>query len=334
MSTTKTYSLYLAKSTVKSLDDLLTDNARDLIQNGRAHRVLSPEFADSSALYTFPGLEVTPKWAKQLAPIFAIKGRLVSQSSCAILAFEKDKKIFAVTFSYGHVYLDDSRTEADFGLKVAINAVSDNKLRSVERSNIGAAIRDFAQAAGQRDLKSFGFDEALDLIRKVSGYATDDDFADLVTGSRALRFTKKMEITEIPDAALEAVKFFGLGTYKKTAFKIIDFLSPILDTVMQESLDADLVKAIRAGSDEIEIAIPEILPDSVGTFRFEHVKSSMFHPDLSLELYRDALGADLNKITIDDIKRHKIAAYADDGELKVEHWSVKDLRSWIIGSRH
>ena len=46
---------------------------------------------------------------------------------------------------------------------------SDGKLRSVERSNIGAAIRDFAQAAGQRDLRSFGFDDALDLIRKVSG---------------------------------------------------------------------------------------------------------------------------------------------------------------------
>jgi hypothetical protein len=29
-------------------------------------------------------------------------------------------------------------------LKVAVNAVSDEKLRSVERSNIGAAIRDYS----------------------------------------------------------------------------------------------------------------------------------------------------------------------------------------------
>jgi uncharacterized protein (TIGR04141 family) len=79
-------------------------------------------------------------------------------------------------------------------LKVAVNAISDEKLRSVERSNIGAAIRDFAQAAGQRDLRSFGIDDALDLIRKVSGRAADSDFAQMVTGSRPLRFSKKIEL--------------------------------------------------------------------------------------------------------------------------------------------
>ena len=63
------------------------------------------------------------------------------------MIFKADDHIFAVSFSYAHVYLDDAKTEADFGLKTAINAVSSEKLRSVERSNIGAAIRDFAQAA-------------------------------------------------------------------------------------------------------------------------------------------------------------------------------------------
>ena len=85
--------------------------------------------------------------------------------------------IFVLTFSYAHVYLDEAKTEAEFGLRVAINAVSDEKLRSVERSNIGVANRDFAQAVGQRDLRSFGFDDALDIIRKVSGRAADDEFA-------------------------------------------------------------------------------------------------------------------------------------------------------------
>jgi hypothetical protein len=68
----------------------------------------------------------------------------------------------------------------------------------VERSNIGAAIRDFAQAAGQRDLRSFGFD----------GRAADRDFADMVTGSRPLRFSKKIEIADIPDAAIDEIGLF------------------------------------------------------------------------------------------------------------------------------
>src|SRR5262249_13336426 len=152
---------------------------------------------------------------------------------------------------------------AEFGLRVAVNAVSDEKLRGVERSNIGAAIRDVAQAAGQRDLRSFGFDDALDLIRKVSGRASDDEFANMVTGARSLRFSKKIDLPDLPDVATQAVQLFKSSAYKKTAFQIIDLLSPVVDTVLEEELDAALVAAIRAGTDEFEIAIPEIMPDSV-----------------------------------------------------------------------
>ena len=117
----------------------------------------------------FPGHRQIPKWIPLLKSAFANLENQFAQSPCALLLFKKDSNIFALTFAYGHVYLDDAKTEADFGLKVAVNSVSDEKLRSVERSNIGAAIRDFAQAAGQRDFRTFGIDDALDLIRKVSG---------------------------------------------------------------------------------------------------------------------------------------------------------------------
>jgi uncharacterized protein (TIGR04141 family) len=230
------------------------------------------------------GQPTTPKWVALLKPSFTLPGNLFAQSHCAALAFKKGESIFALTFAYAHVYLDDSKTEADFGLKVAVNAVSDEKLRSVERSNIGAAIRDFAQAAGQRDLRSFGFDDALDLIRKVSGRAAESEFAAMVTGARALRFSKRIDLSEVPDAAVEAVSYFKSKAYQDTSFRIIDFLSPVLDPTLQERLDEALVSALRDQSDEFEIAIPEIVSDSIGSFRFEHAGFSQFYPDLSLEL--------------------------------------------------
>ncbi len=229
---------------------------------------------------------------------------------------------FAITFAYAHVYLDNSKTEADFGLKVAVNAVSDEKLRSVERSNIGAAIRDFAQAAGQRDFRSFGFDDALDLIRKVSGRAADSDFADMVTGSRPLRFSKRIELADVLEAAIEAVDLFKSGAYQKTRFRIIDFLAPVLDPGVQSLLDEALIAAIRDQSDEFEIALPEIVPENVGSFRFEHAGFSSFYPDLSLELYRDGLGSRLAKLSLDDVKNHTVAAYAENEERPFQYWSV------------
>jgi uncharacterized protein (TIGR04141 family) len=285
----KSFSLYLAKADVTSLDALLTDNARAMVRAGEVKTHTSSRFADGAILYVFPGRRQVPKWILMLKSAFANLENQFAQSPCALLVFKKDKSIFALTFAYAHVYLDDSKTEADFGLKVAVNAVGDEKLRSVERSNIGAAIRDFAQAAGQRDLRTFGIDDALDLIRKVSGRAADGEFAETVTGSRALRFSKKIELAEVPDAAIEAVGFFNSDAYRKTSFRFIDFLSPVLDPTVREKLDDRLVTAIRANSDEFEIALPEIVSESIGSFRFEHAGFSDFYPDLSLDLYRESL---------------------------------------------
>lgn len=325
---TNTFSLYLAKSGVVSFDDLLTESARTLIDRGHALRTTSDQFGDGNALFIFPGHPSIPRWVEQLRSAFTLPD-LFSRSPCALLAFKRKSHMFALTFSFAHVYLDDSKTEADFGLKVAINAVSDEKLRSVERSNIGAAIRDFAQAAGQRDLRSFGFDDALDLIRKVSGSAADREFADMVTGSHALRFSKKIEIRDVPDAALEAVGLFRSAAYKKTSFRIIDFLSPVLDPTVLSRLDEALVAAVRRGTDEFEIAIPAILPEDVGSFRFERARNNRFYPDLSLELYREGLGDALANLTLEDLTKHSVAAYTTSDDRPFDYWSVHEA---LVGS--
>jgi uncharacterized protein (TIGR04141 family) len=316
------FSLYLAKSEATDFDELITANAQDMVTRGVATKFTSDNFANSAALYVFHGQRTVPKWVALLKPSFTLPDNLFAQSPCAILAFKKDKSLFAITFAYAHVYLDDAITEADFGLKVAINAVNDERLRSVERSNIGAAIRDFAQAAGQRDLQSFGFDDALDLIRKVSGRANDNEFADMVTGSRPLRFSKRIELSDVPEAALEAVRLFKSGAYKKTRFKIIDFLSPVLDTTVQSTLDEALLAAVRGQSDEFEIALPEIVPENIASFRFEHAGFSSFYPDLSLELYREGLGDRLATLALDDLKNHTVAAYAENEDRPFQRWSV------------
>jgi len=61
MTTTKTFSLYLAKTNVTSPDDLITDSARDLVNNGRAERLKSDGLGDESVLFVFPGVPATPK---------------------------------------------------------------------------------------------------------------------------------------------------------------------------------------------------------------------------------------------------------------------------------
>jgi uncharacterized protein (TIGR04141 family) len=67
----------------------------------------------------------------------------------------------------------------------------------------------------------------------------------------------------------------------------------------------------------------------VGAFRFEHAGFSRFYPDLSLELYQDGLGDRLSKLTLDDLNKHTVAAYADNEDQAFQHWSV---RRSLVGS--
>lgn len=133
--TTKTFSLYLAKDTVAKLEDLLTDGALDLIKRGKVERVDSKDFGDESVLFTFPGQPTTPKWVGHLTPIFALQKRLTAESPCAVILFRLDKRFFALTFSYGHVYLDDAKTEADFGLKVSECPLLARRCRCIHRAS-------------------------------------------------------------------------------------------------------------------------------------------------------------------------------------------------------
>jgi uncharacterized protein (TIGR04141 family) len=329
MTTTKSFSLYLAKPSVKEPTALLTARAQDLLAQRIALRSDSTTFGDGATVFMFPSEAEPPNWVKMLSTEFQLSGNLDAQSPSAVLVFRKDGNFFAVPFAFGHVYLDERKTEADFGLRVSINALNDDRLKSVERANIGVAIRDFAQAAGQRNLKAFGFDDALELIRKVSGYTSKDDLAEVVTGSHALRFTKKMEFKELPTLAQSSIKYFLSKSYKKTAFQIIDFLAPVLDKSLQDKLDEQLLQAIKDGSDEFEISLPEILSEDPASFRFELADIPEFHADLSLEVYRTGLGKKLGALSVADLKHHRVAAYRSRDEKPHIYWNVHHA---LVGS--
>ncbi|WP_407691780.1 hypothetical protein [Rhizobium mongolense] len=59
---------------------------------------------------------------------------------------------------------------------MAINSVSDGKLRRVDRDHLGQAMRGVSKSSLQRDLSAFGIDEALDLIRRAPVVMTTRDW--------------------------------------------------------------------------------------------------------------------------------------------------------------
>lgn len=324
----KAFTLYLAKGDVENFDDLLSDGGREKLADPTTRQVDAPDFCDGAKLYVFVGQDKTPTWLRDLRQTFAVPGRIETSSAGALLAFRTAGRLFASSFSHGWMYLDEDRLEADFGLRVAINAVDEGKLNRLDRANLGDALRAVSQSPFQRDFKSFGLDDALDLVRKVSGSAKLDASADTMVGSRSLKVSGDFDLGELGGLAEEALTYFGATDYRDTAFSVLDMVSPVNDRQLVNILDQIAVQSIRDGRDEFELGLPVNYEDDGVSYHFIGPGLRRRYPDLLLRNYVAALGPRLGQLDVRTLKEHRIGALYDDARPE-RKWSI---RSALIGS--
>jgi uncharacterized protein (TIGR04141 family) len=109
-----------------------------IVNTDRTKRPISLKIASGSAyLYVKDGPPPTkPPWTAflmegQEVPDDLFKG---SRSEGAILIFREDQDAFALTFGMGFHLIDLDLMERDFGLRVALNSIAPDKLRSLDKA--------------------------------------------------------------------------------------------------------------------------------------------------------------------------------------------------------
>lgn len=325
----KTYTLFLAKPVEGEFVDLLSETARGRLADPRTQIIQVPNFGDGGQLYIFSGQSHQPGWLKELRAEFEDIEDVLVNSASALLIFQKADARFALTFAHGWMFLDDEKFEGDFGLRVALNALDHSRLRKLERANLGDALRGVSLSPFQREFTTFGVDDALDLVRKITGRTREDSSAESLTGSKSLKTSGEYELGDIPDIAEEALDFYRSEFYKETPFRIVDFVTPIDDPDLRLLLDAVAVQSIRDNEDRFELGLPGDYDDEGAAYKFAGPRYRNRHPDLLLRHYVQALGEELPNITEDTLRSHKIiAVYDDDGKPDVK-WSI---RKALIGS--
>ena len=325
----KTFTLYLAKEDVQEFDGILTETAQQRLERPNTQAAEIEDFAQAAILYVFVGDRVPPRWLTDLRQHFAIDGRIENNSSSAILAFRQDNRIFAVTFAHAWMFLNDQNFEGDFGLRVALNSLDDSRLRRLERSNLGDALRGVSHSPFQRNFASFGLDDALDLVRKISGNTKDGVRGDALTGGQSLRISGEFAIPNIPELASEALDQFVSLDYQNTSFRIIDVVTPVSDPRLITRLDELAVDQIKAQSDSFELGLPVFYEDDEVAYKFVGPRLRGRHPDLLLRNYTEALGDKLDGLNIDTLYDHKVVAVYDDDAKPDRKWSI---RTALVGS--
>lgn len=202
-----------------------------------------------------------PWWVNYLRP--NVKGGLVgllTASSGAVLVVEAADRIFALTFGVGRYLLNADAFESDFGLKVVLNTVAPNQLKSVDAKTIDDTVlhtrRDVSRDSS---LSAFGLDVSRDLLRAVTGTPRDDALGPRVTGSDSLGIFTRLQVRELPVLGKRLLEAYQSETYKEN-FDFVDFLRPEKSVVRIQKLEELLIKALQGEQlSDIHLAAPELL---------------------------------------------------------------------------
>jgi uncharacterized protein (TIGR04141 family) len=178
--------------------------------------------------------------------------------------------LFAATFGQGRHLLEPESFEKDFGLKVVLNTVAPDQLKSVDAKTI-----DETTVHTRRDLSkdsafsAFGLDPSRDLLRAVTGRPRDETLAHRLTGSDALAIHTRDELPSLPELGARLLTAYDADDYKEH-FAFIDFLRPERDRGRIAELQDLLVKALENQEwTDIHLAAPETLDwQELRGFRF------------------------------------------------------------------
>ena len=120
-----------------------------------------------------------PEWSKFLELSADERRALRNRSTYALLFIPVDDRWFCITFGMGHVKLDTSSIENNFGLRVALNELDPDQLRSIDiRKPDSNTLMRRSQTSRGSEQSIFGIDTDQDIVRIYRWKGTTDRFCD------------------------------------------------------------------------------------------------------------------------------------------------------------
>ena len=323
-----TYTLYLAKEQVEDFYQLLSENGKRRIEDPNSIIVDSSNFGEGAKLIMISSGPRTPAWMTELMTVFDIESK-TSHSICALLMFRAENRIFIVSFSHGWMYLDERYLESDFGLRVALNALDETQLKRVELANLGDALRGTSSSPYRREFLSFKVDEALDIVRKVSGATNELTSLDQITGAQSAKISGSFSLSDLPSKANEIINSMNSEAYEQTSFRLVDVIRPIKDRELRTELDLQIAEEIREGDMSFELSLPIVGEDESVGYKFVGPGLKGYFPDLLFRNYLNALGTRRSNYPVGNLKKHKIVGVFEDRTKPPIKWNIHKA---LVGS--
>ena len=311
----RTFHIYLLKEKITSFEDALKD-----LNSVRKINLKKGLGIDGILYYRLPK-ERRPAWINLILPILETKELNLSLlTSAAVLFIRVKQRIFAITFGTGRFLLKTESYEPNFGLKVVLNSVNPEKIKSINVKTYEQAIistrRDVSRLT---DMQVFDIDPLKDILKGMTGKPEDESFAKKVTGTDALTITTEIEIYEIGKKCEDILEKFKSDRYKEL-FEWVDNIRPVNDKEIISMLDNKIVNALKnENTDKLHFSTPiHIQWDNVDKFKISGTRRYEYDDLDIVEYVRQLKNYNvLNYININKLKSYKIKYY----NIEYERWN-------------
>ncbi len=193
----------------------------------------------------------------------------------------------ALPFGVGRHLLRDDVTEERFGLKVVLNSVDPESLRSIDKTTLGTVPKHSReQMSREVNASEFGIDVDQDLLTAVTAKSLDERLGKMPSGKDALSLNVQVCADGIVDLLQHCLARYRSDEYKKT-FGWIDQIAEVRDREKIAALKARLAEKLVAGDlTKIWMAVPEVVDwEDVQGFRYFTPKRGELLNDIGMESF-------------------------------------------------
>ncbi|WP_161968835.1 DUF6119 family protein [Curtobacterium oceanosedimentum] len=305
------------------------DGTGSLIEKHGLVRVEEADAVPATGELWSAGIHQTTPWWQGY---FGLPDQKQTATLGAILFLEVEERFFALTFGQTSSRLRDDSYEYDFGLRVSLNAVDPEKLKSTDTSEPGAGRRQRTQTGADSALTFFDFDSDSSVMKSITGKAKEvhEHLVRQVTGSTNLRVSTLVNSEGLADLCSQLLELYLSDDYR-TSFPAIDNLRPVKDPKLIDDLDCKIdISATDAGT---FLMLPEVVEYNEDVyFRFAGAGSADLEGSLEIEALREQIARNgLPVPTAEDLRRMRVLVTDGNGDVKKSFGLYRCLNVEIMG---
>lgn len=278
-------SIYMIKPQYQRLEEIITTPDEPIEIEGVGHF-----FYELSVPHS-------PEWVRTFFDdsLDSVDGILSSSAKGMLVVPVRDGEnsiLFALAFGVGRHLLKDGVTEERFGLKVVLNSVDPESLRSIDKTTLGNVPKHSReQMSREVNASEFGIDVDQDLVTAITAKSLDPRLGKTPSGKDALSLNVQVDISGIVDLLEHCLTRYRSEEYKKS-FGWIDQISEVRDREKTSILKTKLAEKLSAGdTDKIWMAVPEVVDwEDVQGFRYSTPKQAELLDDIGMESFLHRIG--------------------------------------------